>query len=184
MNQNESARGRSGRPPLSENGRAISISITLAPTVMEAMRRQAKKAGKSASSYLSDLITKDDEELSKLELRLFLDKLVAYLHRNGLKSMVVGSGMSGWDGMAVVQNDNEVATIWVEKGGIDSSDRLMLRWTAKTGDTDFYKKMFEPIDISWWSEADVAAFMLAGSNASEAQQNEKRALLSRRGHKL
>ena len=184
MNHRDNARTRSGRPPLSADGRAISISITLPPMVMEALRRQAKKAGKSASSYLSDLITKDDDELSKLELRLFLDKLVAYLHRNGLKSMVVGSGMPGWDGMAVVQNDNEVATIWVEKGGLDASDRLMFRWTAKTGDTDFYKKTFEPIDISWWSEADVAAFVMAGSNASEAQQDEKRALLSRRGHKL
>ena len=184
MNHRDNARTRSGRPPLSADGRAISISITLPPMVMEALRRQAKKAGKSASSYLSDLITKDDDELSKLELRLFLDKLVAYLHRNGLKSMVVGTGMSGWDGMAVVQNDNEVATIWVEKGGLDTSDRLMFRWTAKTGDTDFYKKTFEPIDISWWSEADVAAFVMAGSNASEAQQDEKRALLSRRGYKL
>lgn len=173
-----------GRPPLSVAGRAVSISITLPQHVDEALRRDAKVTGKSLSAYIADLISRADEEISKREFRVFLDRLVAFFQKNGLKSMVVGTGMAGWDGMALVQNKSEVATIWVEKGEMNESDRLMFRWIAKTGDTNFYKKPFEPVDISWWSEADVAAFVMAGSDATDEQRDASRRLLTRRGRDI
>lgn len=160
---------RVGRPSIPISERNKPVTITLTPTVVEMLRADAEKTGLTVSAYIARLIVLANDDVSKRNMSVFLERLVCHLQINGAKSMLLGQGMDGWGGFASVQNGPNIGIMWIERGVAEQNDRVFFRWNHRLGDDAFYAKLQKPVDVSSWSEKRVFEMISASATTNSAQ---------------